>query len=94
MLEPALRKKPVLYGPHTSNFRDSAEVLEAAGGALVIKDALELAREMERLLDSEETRRRMGEAAFAAVAARQGAVDQTLALVERVLAGEPVRGSA
>ena len=31
MLEPALRAKPVLFGPYTSNFRDSAELmLEAA----------------------------------------------------------------
>ncbi len=39
MLEPALRRKPVLYGPHTENFRDSASVLEMAGAAIVVKDA-------------------------------------------------------
>lgn len=94
MLEPALRRKPVLYGPHTDNFRDSARLLEAAGGALVVKDALELTREMERLLAGGEVRRRMGEAAFAAVAARQGAVGQTLALVERVLMGGSSRDGA
>ena len=94
MLEPALRRKPVLYGPHTSNFRDSAELLEAAGGALVVKDALELAREMERLLDSPEARQRMGEAGFAAVVAKQGAVSQTLALLDRVMMGGPAPGDA
>src|SRR5262249_10925859 len=27
MLEPAQKRKPVLFGPHTENFRDSAELL-------------------------------------------------------------------
>jgi len=85
MLEPAQRKKPVLFGPHTTNFRESAELLLSAGGAVVVKDALELTREVERLLDDPELRRKMGEAACAAVATRQGALGETLALVERCL---------
>ena len=85
MLESALRRKPTLYGPHTTNFRDSAALLESAGGAVVVKDGDALESEMARLLESPELRRRMGEAAFAAVAARQGAVKRTLDLVERFL---------
>ncbi len=85
MLEPALRKKPVLYGPHATNFRDSAALLESAGAAVVVADAGDLERQMTRLLRHPDSRREMGEAGFAAVAARQGAVAQTLALVERVL---------
>ncbi len=42
---------------------------------------------MTRLLSDRRAREEMGEAGFAAVAARQGAVAQTLALVERVLVG-------
>jgi 3-deoxy-D-manno-octulosonic-acid transferase len=87
MLEPALRRKPVLYGPHTENFRDSASVLEMAGAAIVVKDANTLELQMTRLLSDRRAREEMGEAGFAAVAARQGAVAQTLALVERVLVG-------
>ncbi|HEV8441291.1 MAG TPA: 3-deoxy-D-manno-octulosonic acid transferase [Methylomirabilota bacterium] len=87
MLEPAQRRKPVLFGPHTENFRESAELLLAAGGAVVVKDSLELAREVERLLDDPELGRRMGDAGFAAVTTRQGALDKTLELVERYLIG-------
>lgn len=87
MLEPALRRKPALYGPHATNFRDSAALLERAGAAVVVVDADDLEAHMARLLASPETRREMGEAGFAAVASRQGAVAQTLALVERVLVG-------
>jgi len=85
MLEPALRRKPVLYGPHTENFRESAELLEAAGGAVAVKNADELEAQMSRLLADAGLRQAMGEAGAAAVAARQGAVGQTLALVEQVL---------
>ncbi|HET8577304.1 MAG TPA: 3-deoxy-D-manno-octulosonic acid transferase [Methylomirabilota bacterium] len=93
MLEPALRRKPVLFGPHTSNFRESAELLQAAGAALVVKDADGLESEMARLMESEELRRRMGEAGFGAVVARQGALKQTLDLVERFLLGAGVDGT-
>ena len=94
MLEPALRKKPVLYGPHATNFRDSAALLESVGAAVVVADAGDLERQMTRLLRHPDTRREMGEAGFAAVAARQGAVAQTLALVERVLVdGHAPRGA-
>ncbi len=91
MLEPALRKKPVLYGPHTENFRESAQMLHAAGGALVVTDASELESETRRLFENPALRARMGEAGWAAVAARQGAVGQTLALVEQVLMAEGPR---
>lgn len=87
MLEPALRRKPVLYGPHATNFRDSAALLERASAAVVVDDATQLETQLARLLGSADLRREMGEAGFAAVASRQGAVAQTLALVERVLVG-------
>jgi len=88
MLEPAQRHKPVLFGPHTENFRESAELLLGAGGARVVGDAQDLAREVLRLLEEPERAREMGDAAFAAVAERQGALDETLALVERYLIGQ------
>jgi 3-deoxy-D-manno-octulosonic-acid transferase len=97
MLEPAQLRRPVLFGPHTSNFRESAELLQSAGGAVVVHDAVELAGEVERLLKDPELRRNMGEAGFAAVAARQGALSETLALIERHLMKrdeEPAGGSA
>ena len=85
VLEPAQRRKPVLVGPHTENFRESTELLVSAGGAVVVEDGPGLEREVEKLLEDPERGRKMGEAAFAAVAARQGALDHTLALVERWL---------
>jgi 3-deoxy-D-manno-octulosonic-acid transferase len=91
MLEPALLRKAVLFGPHTSNFRESADVLLTAGGAALVHEAALLEREVGRLLGDPDLRRRMGEAAFQAIVGRQGAVKHTLELVERYLM-EPVGG--
>jgi len=85
MLEPALLRKPVLFGPHTTNFRESAELLLEAEGALVARDGAELEAHMGALLMDAERRRLMGEAAFKAVAGRRGAIKHTLELVERYL---------
>ncbi|MBI2152467.1 MAG: 3-deoxy-D-manno-octulosonic acid transferase [Candidatus Rokubacteria bacterium] len=85
MLEPALRRKPVVFGPHTTNFREGAELLVTAGAALVVRDAKELEGALDGLLSDPTRRAAMGEAAFEAVAGRQGAVLQTLELIERFL---------
>jgi len=85
MLEPALLRKPVLFGPHTTNFRDSAELLLKAGGAALVQDAGLLEARVQELLADADLRHRMGEAALQAIVSRQGAVKQTIELVERFL---------
>ena len=92
VLEPAMRGKPVLYGPHTSNFREGAERLQRSGGGIVVKDGLELERELSLLLEDRDLARRTGDAARAAFAGRQGAVHATLELIARHL--WPAPGSA
>jgi 3-deoxy-D-manno-octulosonic-acid transferase len=85
VLEPALRGKPVLFGPYTSNFREAASILLTAGGGLVVRDAGELAAELCRLLADPQLRAWRGAAAREAAAARQGAARATLDLVARYL---------
>ena len=85
MLEPALRGKPVLFGPHTHNFRDAASMLRASGGGRVVHDAAELGTELRRLLGDSELREHLGEAGRDAVVARHGAVRATLELVAQYL---------
>ncbi|HEY3064589.1 MAG TPA: 3-deoxy-D-manno-octulosonic acid transferase [Methylomirabilota bacterium] len=86
VLEPALRHKPVLFGPHATNFREAAALVTAGGGGLVVADGDALARELVRLLGDAPLRAQMGAAGYEAVAARHGAVRETLALVTRFLA--------
>ena len=85
MLEPALRGKPVLFGPHTFNFREAAAMLLNAGGAAVVHDAGELAAELQQLLADADLRGRRGAAAREAAASRHGAARTTLDLVARYL---------
>jgi 3-deoxy-D-manno-octulosonic-acid transferase len=84
MLEPALRRKPVLFGPHVENFRDSADLLVEAGGAMMVADADDLGQRLAELLASPDRRRAMGEAAAEAVSRRRGALRETMALVEKL----------
>lgn len=93
MLEPAMRGKPVLFGPYTSNFREGAELLQMSGGGIVVKDGEELARELTRLLENRDLARRMGQAARETFAGRQGAVSATLDLIARHLWPGPAAGS-
>ena len=85
VLEAAQRRKPVLIGPHTENFRDSVGLLESAGAALVVRDAPELSHELRRLLADQDLRLKLGDAGYEAVASRHGAVRETLDLVGRYL---------
>jgi 3-deoxy-D-manno-octulosonic-acid transferase len=85
MLEPALRGKPVLFGPHTANFREAAAVLVGSGGGVVVQDAGELAGELQRLLADPALRTQRGTAAREAAASRHGASRTTLELVARYL---------
>jgi 3-deoxy-D-manno-octulosonic-acid transferase len=91
MLEPALRGKPVLFGPHTANFREAAAILTADGGGHVVADAGELAGEVARLLDDADLRAQRGAAARDAAASRHGAGRATLELVARYLYPEDRR---
>jgi 3-deoxy-D-manno-octulosonic-acid transferase len=94
VLEPAMRGKPVLFGPHTSNFREGAELLQRSGGGLVVKDGDELGAEITRLLEDRDLAHRMGEAARESFAGRQGAVSATLDLIGRHLWPRPAAGEA
>jgi 3-deoxy-D-manno-octulosonic-acid transferase len=85
MLEPALRGKPVLFGPHTDNFREAAGVLIDSGSGRVVHDAAELGSELRRLLGDAVLRARVGAAGRDAVIARHGAVRATLELTAQYL---------
>ena len=73
MLEPARLGKPVLFGPHTENFREAAALLAAGGGGLIVSDAASWRHGCVALLADEVERRRMG-SWRSCVISRQGAV--------------------
>ena len=85
LLEPAMRGKPVLFGPHTENFRESAAVLTASGGGIVVRDRVELDAALARLFAEPRARAAVGAKALEAVRPRPGAVRDTLELIHRFL---------
>jgi 3-deoxy-D-manno-octulosonic-acid transferase len=85
VLEPALRAKPVLFGPHTENFRESAGLLRASGGGLIVRDDVELVAALLRLLTDRGLCAALGAAAREAAGSRDGAVRDTLELIQRFL---------
>ncbi|HEV8673402.1 MAG TPA: 3-deoxy-D-manno-octulosonic acid transferase [Methylomirabilota bacterium] len=85
VIEPALHAKPVVFGPHMSNFRESAALLLRAGAALQLRDAAELLPALRALFADASRRRAMGDAAWAAVRAHQGACQRTLEALETLL---------
>jgi 3-deoxy-D-manno-octulosonic-acid transferase len=86
VMEPAALGKPVLTGPHTSNFRPEMEMLSAAGAAVVVRDATDLTDELDRLLLDPVRIARMGAAGRRAVGGNRGASERTLQHLEKLAA--------
>ena len=84
LLEPAFFGKPVMYGPCLKSYLYMAEMLEEAGGGLRTTEAA-LSEDLRRLLDHEELRDKMGEAAHRVIEANAGATEKTLDLIDGFL---------
>ena len=73
LMEAAMWEKIVFFGPHISDFKDAAAILETCGGGYCLDTVEEMKTRMESFLEDrthfEEMQRRAGEAA----AAQQGA---------------------
>ncbi len=85
ILEPAAQGRPVLFGPHMENFRDSVQVLIGRGG-IQVNDADHLHRVVAELLSQPDELRSLGELALATVGQVSGAskrnVDCLVALLK------------
>jgi 3-deoxy-D-manno-octulosonic-acid transferase len=80
-LEPAALGKPVIAGPDCSNSPESAELLRAANALITVRNAAQLASELEVLLGDPARAQAVGERAAGVVAANRGAAARALALI-------------
>lgn len=84
ILEPAAQGRPVLFGPHMENFRDSVEVLAGRGG-IQVSDSEQLFRTLDELLAQPERLASLGQQAQAAVRQISGASDRNVEQMARLL---------
>jgi len=81
LIEPALARVPVCFGPHTHNFATVAEELTRAGGGFEVRDADDLSHQALPLLTNAFARHEAGRRAYEVIRQGQGAVARTLAAV-------------
>ena len=86
LLEPAAAGTAVCFGPHTQNVAEAAAALLASGGGVCVRDAAELRALWLRLLAEPEQARAMGMRARSVIRARAAVLDDTLAVLEPLLA--------
>jgi 3-deoxy-D-manno-octulosonic-acid transferase len=84
-LEPARLGIAPVFGPHMANFREIADSLLAAGGAIEVRDAEELAGTARDLFADADARRQIAEAAMAVAEHGRGAVARVCAALAPML---------
>lgn len=84
-VEPAKLGSAMITGPHVESFQDLFDELSAAGGAVTVSTADELAQAVVRLWSDEGGRSRQVEAARAIIAKGADASEQTLATLQALL---------
>lgn len=90
-VEAAILGKPVLHGPHMTNFRDIIRGLTEAGAVRRVEHPADLVAATTSLLQDDAQRARLAAAARAWHAANRGATDRTLAEIQAHLTSAPGR---
>jgi 3-deoxy-D-manno-octulosonic-acid transferase len=84
-VEAAILEKPILHGPHMTNFRDIIRGLADAGAVRKVETGDELTRVAVALLGDDDARRRLSSAAHEWHEANRGATDRTFAVIRAEL---------
>jgi 3-deoxy-D-manno-octulosonic-acid transferase len=84
-LEPALYRKPVLFGPHMSNFREMAADFIREGAAVQVQGQDTLAEKFVELYRHPDLGKEIGERGFQIIAGNRGATDRIVKRIEEVL---------
>ena len=64
ILEPALYKKPILFGPYMHNFKEIAEGFKNKKAAIEITNSDEMAKEIINILNNPDIGKKLGEKVF------------------------------
>jgi 3-deoxy-D-manno-octulosonic-acid transferase len=89
IIEPAALGKPVVFGPHMANFRETRDMLLKRRAAREVAGPGELYPALKDLLREEQAASQMGLRARAAIDAARGATARTLDIIDELLASRP-----
>lgn len=83
ILEPAAFRKPVLFGPFTSNVKEIAEDMEKNGGGRIARNANELGQAFIEIISDENKKVSMGENAYNVFLKHRQSADKQAEIIEK-----------
>lgn len=86
LLEPLAWGQPVLFGPHTENFSDIAQSLLETGAGFRVRNEIELASTVGRLLADPRISEKAAQSGLHLLATNRGATRKTAEAIDRLLA--------
>ncbi len=81
-LEPAMFGKPILFGPHYTDFLQVSDLLVEENGACRVETGSEIEEKLEKILKNPSLAAQMGEACYRIFSDNQGAVARTIDKME------------
>mgnify|MGYP001570659956 CR=1 FL=1 len=84
ILEPALLKKPIVFGPHMFNFRSISDMFLKKEAAILLHNEQELKEKLRNLLSDKAFADRMGAIAYKIIEDNRGATKLTLIYLKEV----------
>ena len=85
MMEPAGLGKPVIFGPHTSNFKEEVDLLLQKNAAIMVETEEELCRTIEDLIKNPEKAKDIGQKAQDVVNEKRGATERNMEIIRNIL---------
>jgi len=85
MVEAAALGKPVLFGPHTTNFKQAVDTLLEGNGAIMVKDKQELLDTLQKCLNEPDFAEKIARNGQNVIKKNQGATKKTITEIEKLL---------
>jgi len=85
MVEAAALGKPVLFGPHTTNFKQAVDTLLEGNGAIMVKDKQELLDTLQKCLNEPDFAEKIARNGQQVIRKNQGATKKTITEIEKLL---------
>ncbi|MDQ7838413.1 MAG: 3-deoxy-D-manno-octulosonic acid transferase [Thermodesulfobacteriota bacterium] len=89
VLEVAAHAKPVVFGPHTEDFKEAAAALIKRGGGYMVNSENELVTILELILSNDVLAQKAGERAFQVIEENRGAVEKAVDLISKTITRNP-----